>query len=409
VVAGFSLVAGSRGREHVKRRRRTTLAVLAASVAAMLALGGVASAQDPDPLSTLVDPGSADVGAAEPSGASSFKVVAKGLDNPRGLAIGPHGTLYVAEAGKGGSGPCGPGPEGGQVCYGKSGALTRVKDGVQKRVIKGLPSFAGEGGLAAEGPSDVSVLRKADSLKLIVTIGGFVTEGGEARDVSGDNRFQTLLRSKGEELKRVADLLAYEKKNNPDGQQIDSDPYSLVTSKGKRVVADAGANDLLKVEGGDISTLAVFPDREVEGPGGDTVQIESVPDAVAKAPGGGYYVGELTGFPFPVGEARVYRVVPGSKPKVYAKDFTNIIDVAVGPKGGLYVLEIAKKGLLQAFGPGGDFTGRLVHLSPDGKRKVVASKGLVAPTSVAVGPRGGLYVSNFGIFPEEGQVVRIQP
>jgi hypothetical protein len=393
----------------VKRTRRTTLAVLLASAAAMLALGGAASAQDPDPLSTLADPGSADVGAAEPSGASSFKVVAKGLDNPRGLAIGPNGTLYVAEAGKGGSGPCGPGPEGGQVCYGKSGALTRVKDGVQKRVIKGLPSFAGEGGVAAEGPSDVSVLGQAGSLGRFVTVGGFVTESGGARAISGDNRFQTLLRSKGEELKRVADLLAYEKKNNPDGQQIDSDPYSLVTSKGKRVVADAGANDLLKVEGGDISTLAVFPDREVEGPGGDTVQIESVPDAVAKAPGGGYYVGELTGFPFPVGEARVYRVVPGSKPKVYAKDFTNIIDVAVGPKGGLYVLEIAKKGLLQAFGPEGDFTGRLVHLSPDGKRKVVASKGLVAPTSVAVGPRGGLYVSNFGIFPEEGQVVRIQP
>jgi glucose/arabinose dehydrogenase len=101
-------------------------------------------------------------------------------------------------------------------------------------------------------------------------------------------------------------------------------------------------------------------------------------------------------------------VEPGSKPKVYAKGFTNIVDVKVGPKGGLYVLEIAKKGLLQAFGPGGDFTGRLVHLSPDGKRKVVASEGLVAPTGVAVGPKGGIYVSNFGIFPDQGQVVRIR-
>jgi hypothetical protein len=394
----------------MKRKRRTTLAVLAASASVMLALGGAASAQDPGPLSALADRGSPDAGPAEPSGASApFKVVAQGLDNPRGVTVGPNGALYVAEAGEGGPGPCGVGPEGGQVCYGKSGAVTRVKDGAQRRLIEGLPSFAGEGGLAATGPSDVSVLRKADSLKLFVTEGGFVTEGVGARDVSGDDRFQTLLRAKGDEVKRVADLLAYETENNPDGQQIDSDPYSLATSKGKRVVADAGANDLLKVERGDISTLAVFPDREVEGPGGDTVEIESVPDAVAKAPAGGYYVGELTGFPFPVGKARVYRVVPGSKPKVHAEGFTNIVDVAVGPKGGLYVLEIAKKGLLQAFGPGGDFTGRLVHLSPDGKRKVVASKGLVAPTSVAVGPKGGLYFSNFGIFPEEGQVVRIQP
>jgi hypothetical protein len=31
----------------------------------------------------------------------------------------------------------------------------------------------------------------------------------------------------------------------------------------------------------------------------------------------------------------------------------------------------------------------------------------VAPTSEAIGPKGGIYVSNFGIFPDKGQVVRI--
>jgi len=31
----------------------------------------------------------------------------------------------------------------------------------------------------------------------------------------------------------------------------------------------------------------------------------------------------------------------------------------------------------------------------------------VAPTSVAVGPKGAVYVSNFGIFPGKGEVVRI--
>ena len=392
----------------MKSRRRTTLAVLAASAAAMLALGGAASAQDPDPLSTLVDPGSADVGAPELLGASPFKVVAQGLDNPRGLAIGSNGTLYVTEAGKGGMGPCGESAEGGEACYGKSGAVTRLKDGAQKQLIKGLPSYAGENGVAATGPHDVSVLGRADSLKLFVTVGGFVTEDGGPRAVSGDDRFSSLLRAQGDEVKRVADLLAYEEKNNPDGQRIDSNPYSMVASKGKLVVADAGANDLLKVKRGEISTLAVFSAREVEGPGGDTVQMDSVPDAVAEGPGRGNYVGELTGFPFPVRGARIYRVVPGSRPEVHARGFTNIIDVAVGPKGGLYVLEIAKKGLLQAFSPGGNFTGRLVHLSPNGERKVVASKGLVAPTSVAVGPEGAVYVSNFGIFPGQGQVVRIR-
>ena len=38
--------------------------------------------------------------------------VMTGLDNPRGLAWGPEGALYVAEAGKGGPGVCVPTPRG---------------------------------------------------------------------------------------------------------------------------------------------------------------------------------------------------------------------------------------------------------------------------------------------------------
>ena len=37
--------------------------------------------------------------------------VMTGLDNPRGLAFGPEGGLYVAEAGKGGPGVCVPQPD----------------------------------------------------------------------------------------------------------------------------------------------------------------------------------------------------------------------------------------------------------------------------------------------------------
>ena len=37
--------------------------------------------------------------------AASVTTVMTGLDNPRGLAFGPEGALYVAEAGRGGAGP----------------------------------------------------------------------------------------------------------------------------------------------------------------------------------------------------------------------------------------------------------------------------------------------------------------
>jgi glucose/arabinose dehydrogenase len=42
---------------------------------------------------------------ASGAGAATTRVVMSGLDNPRGLAFGPEGALYVAEAGRGGPGP----------------------------------------------------------------------------------------------------------------------------------------------------------------------------------------------------------------------------------------------------------------------------------------------------------------
>src|SRR5438132_14309987 len=68
-----------------------------------------------------------------------FTVLASGLDSPRGLAFGPEGALYVAEAGRGGTGPCLNSPEGGQACYGASGAVTRIWRGTQQRLATGLP------------------------------------------------------------------------------------------------------------------------------------------------------------------------------------------------------------------------------------------------------------------------------
>src|SRR5688500_7757987 len=86
-------------------------------------------------------------------------VVAKGLDNPRGLDIGGQGALYVTEAGRGGSGPCVTGPEGAPSCFGLTGAVTRVDvdEGTQARIASGLPSLAGQGGGDAFGPSDISL------------------------------------------------------------------------------------------------------------------------------------------------------------------------------------------------------------------------------------------------------------
>ena len=78
-----------------------------------------------------------------------------GLDNPRGLAFGPDGGLYVAETGRGGTGPSIVLPPNETVFYGTSGAVSRLLGGVQERVLTGLPSLALAAGGNARGLHDI--------------------------------------------------------------------------------------------------------------------------------------------------------------------------------------------------------------------------------------------------------------
>src|ERR1041385_7476610 len=78
--------------------------------------------------------------AAFPAGASIVPVMF-GLNNPRGIAIGPNGAVYVAEAGVGGNLATLPGEEG-PLGVGFTGSITRLLNGQQERIVNGLPSGA---------------------------------------------------------------------------------------------------------------------------------------------------------------------------------------------------------------------------------------------------------------------------
>jgi hypothetical protein len=342
---------------------------------------------------------------------SGPEVVASGLDNPRGLTFAPDGALYVAEAGLGGTDTCFEGPEG-PSCFGHSGAVTRIGKHAQRRVLENLPSIAAEDGSAGIGPSDIAFGDK----RMYVTVGL-----GLDLDVSNAipelHEMGELVSTKVHKKwwhptswpRTVADLAEFEDRVNPTGDEENVNPNSVVATRRGQVVADAGANDLLRVtKHGRVQVLATFPNRMVDAPDflglppGTQVEMDAVPTSVVKGPDGALYVGQLTGFPFPVGGAKVYRIEPGKRPTVYARGFTNIIDLGFDHHGRLLVLEIFTNGLLSE-----DPTGALIRVGRHGSQRVLMSEGLVTPGGLAV--RGhSAYVSNCGTCGDgAGEVLRI--
>jgi len=352
---------------------------------------------------------------AAPAGedaAVDWTVVADGLANPRHLTFGPDGALYVAEAGAGGDGACVDGPEG-RVCLGDSGAVTRVEFDAdwmptsQEQIITGVVSLGAEGtGDGATGPHSVAF--SGGDLYFLTGLGA----DPALRDPSGPlgapaaDFAQLMSTGPGDAFAPWVDVGDYETAENPDGGEVDSNPFGMTTVGDDFLITDAGGNDLLAVDGGTgaITTVAVFPDRMFEFPpgSGNMIPVQAVPTSVVVGPDGAYYVSQLTGGPFPVGGANVWRVEPGGDPEAYAEGFTNILDLAFGADGSLYVLEMFTNGMSS-----GDPTGAVTRIAPDGSRSVIAREGLITPTGMTIGPDHALYVSNFGTSASMGQVVRI--
>jgi hypothetical protein len=293
----------------------------------------------------------------------------------------------------------------GTVCVGASGAVTQIRDGVQQRVLDGLPSIAPPSGDEALGPSDI-FLRRRGGAYLTVGLGADPAVRAQLGDL-GPAFGQLYKISPFGNVRAVADISAYEAAANPDGGALDSNPNSVTQAGHRTYVVDAGGNDLLRVRrSGEISTVAVFPDRLLNAPPGlglpPQVPVQAVPTNVVVGPDGALYVSQLTGFPFIPGAARIYRVVPGSAPEIYADGLTNVTDLAFDRHGNLYVVEIAANGLAS-----GDPTGALIKIRPDGSRQTVLSEGLVNPYGVAIGTHGEIYVSNHGASPGVGEVLLI--
>jgi hypothetical protein len=349
------------------------------------------------------------------------------LANPRGLAWGPDGSLYVVETGRGGAGPCFT-VLGSKVCYGPTGAVSRLREGTQEQVVKGLPSWvqvANPNGSVnrsgrAQGASGISILGNG---------GMYVTVGLEAdprlRDAAPEFAgFATLVhvaptalapgRGRSAEARDawdvVADFGSYEITANPDCGVIDSDPFGVLALGEEVLVADAGANAIVsRSASGELSTVVALPSKASAIADGCPARTPSdfVPTSIVRGPDGALYVGHLGGLPIVPGSSTVWRMERGGPLEPYCAGFTWVIAMAFGPDGSLYVLQHSDG---SSTPPSTNDPGSVIKVGADCARTTLVG-GLHRPTGLAVGSDGEIYVSviNGQNFASEGQVRRFTP
>jgi hypothetical protein len=349
---------------------------------------------------------------------TSFTTVASGFDNPRGLAFGDEGRLYVAEAGKGGP-TCVPGGPEGAVCPGLTSAISVITEGgAHHRIVSGLASVSGEGGFFATGADGLS-WHEEGGLSTIMTscpqqvdelppgvdpsvLAKVKAQAGQVVKVEGDGEFET-----------TAGVGAFDwdwslsHKSLVPGQFPDCNPYGILAGEHDQWVVDAATNTLDHVTSdGDIEIVAFFPNPPAS---------DAVPTCLDRGPDGALYIGELTGGGNPPGSSRVWRVDTHKEhptPTVWATGLTAVTGCGFAD-GSFYATEFSTLGLDNA-APG---TGAVVRVPAHSKSPIVVADGLSFPNGFAAND-DSIYVSNWSVSPavvppvgppfKPGEVVRIR-
>jgi hypothetical protein len=340
-------------------------------------------------------------------------VYASGLEGPRGLAFGPDGSLYVAEAGLGGTtstvGTCAqtPGPIG-PYTGGPTARISKIDtQGNRTTVVSGLPS-------AVDSQSDYMGVADVTFLNgdlYAVLAGGGCSHGNPTFPnsilrVNLKNGKWTFVSDLSEALVEFPAKYTSSDDYEPDGTW-----YSLVSHDG----------NLYTVEPNHGQVFSVTP----AGKANQILDVSAsqghiVPTSLAFEQGV-LYVGNLNLFPIDPQWAKVMTVaenvfVPNPLPGFGGREnpfgkwsivsskagFTTITSLKIGPDGLLYVLELSA-----ATGYPTPGAGKVVRVKSSGVIEDVVT-GLVVPTGMTFGPDGMLYVSNLGAAPgNSGQILRI--
>jgi hypothetical protein len=326
-------------------------------------------------------------------GGSGPVVVAAGLNSPRQLNWAGD-TLLIAEAGQGGE-DCGPpGPED-PICAGPTGRISAVPDAdhtfnvTAETLVGGLYSVEtpegtiGSDGVAWTGFPGVYLIAEGEP-----TFDALAKPGVETDDPAAETQ-EHLLLSVEDQVFPWVDLGKEERRQNPDGSQLDSNPNAVIvvdpTPTGEpgddeyALVADAGANAVWKVtpdftdldeNGLPAATVTVFAAYESDD---DPETPEFVPSALDQDEDGNIYVAGVGSFV--PGLAAVVRYDQDGTETARWDGFTAINGLAVSDDGEqLYVSQI--------FGNEGAGTGNVVRV--DTRNATWTAVDVPFPSGVAV-------------------------
>ncbi|MCB0063433.1 MAG: ScyD/ScyE family protein [Caldilineaceae bacterium] len=380
---------------------RTTLFrnywTLSIALAAALYLTACQPIQAP-PAQNATIPASAE--SAEPA-AMEDHTIAEGLNGPQGILVDADGAIWVIDAGLGGEDDLtfvapGEGPVTGK--YGESARVVRIDaDGTTTDVAM-LPSIAA--GQDIIGGARLALLDGT----LYATVGQWY--GGLGDRPANLAAVVTV----GEDgITEVANTWEIENGQNPDPHTVDTHPYGIAAGPdGMLWVADAGANDLLKLDPatGEAELVAVFAGLPGPFPNperGDAMETDPVPTGVAFDADGNAYVSLLTGFPFIPGSAKVMMVDADGTVSDYATGLTMLTDIRTAPNGQMYAVQF---GIFGEQGPTPN-SGAIVRIGEGDTSEIVAAE-LSFPTSLDFDSDGNAYVTINGVgAPGSGAVMML--
>jgi plastocyanin/sugar lactone lactonase YvrE len=324
-------------------------------------------------------------------GPTTVSFYASNLYNPKVMAFGPDGTLYVAESGPpgnvkvplplnfGGSGP-----------IGTRAAIKQIPPGGGRArpFVSGLPNIGLYGGVEMLGAAAVTFYKG----KLYEVAAGHMTVSPKLSQITPDGKLHT-----------VADVGEFNNDNPPPPDNGDAvplgNPYDMVALGDRLYISDGNYNRILVADPatGTLRILRTFH------PGPVTVGMAVSPD------GKEIYVAQYGNAPYLPGSGYIDKVTPAGTVTKAVTGLTTPIDVAFAPDGTMYVLQYAAhfnaKKLRYIANTGG-----LFRIDKDGSAHAIVTN-LMFPTAMTFGKDGAIYLSDFGNEANfgEGVLLRVVP